>query len=77
MFRLSYTCYFVVIVWLRVISLWHFLGLQYNFFEESEHIPAKDNTRKLRMEYMCCRPKSLTWVHQRRNNLVNDVIVDR
>lgn len=41
------------------------------------HLPANERTRKLRIEYICWRPKSRIWVHQRRNSFNNDVIVDK
>lgn len=41
-----------------------------------EIIPARDRTCKFRIEHKCCRPKSRTCVHQRRNNVVNESMVE-
>lgn len=38
--------------------------------------PANDRTCKLRIEHKCCNPKSRTCEHQRKNNAVNESIVD-
>lgn len=39
-------------------------------------LPASERICKFRIEHRCCKPKSRTCEHHRKNNAVNDNIVD-
>lgn len=39
-------------------------------------LPAKESICRFRIEQRCCKPKSRTCEHQRKNSAVNDSIVD-